>query len=409
MARPTTAVRFDPRSAELIEDPHPVWRRAREEQPVFHSPELDVWIVTRYDDALAVLKDPRRFVSRDSFDPAVPLPADVQAILAEGWENFLVVNVDQPEHTPVRKAVNRALKRSKVEEATPLIRKVATDLVDGFVARGRADLNADFAHLLPALVVGDIVGVPRDEVPNILRWGHDFETILAATEPAPELERAARGLREYQAYFIGAIQDRRRHPQDDLLTAIVEEFDGDPELGLTTEQLANIPLAVFTAGHNTTARSICNAVLLLLRHDEARRMIEQDPALIPNAVEEILRYEAPFPFVRRTVTEDVEIDGTPIPEGATVMLALASANYDGCKFAQDPARLDICRADANRHLTFGNGTHFCPGAPLARRELEIAIETLFARLPNLRLTGYERMPTFAHRGFTRFEVAWEIP
>lgn len=400
------ALRFDPRSPELIEDPQPLWRMARREQPVFFSAELGVWIVTTYEDILRVLKEPRRFASRESFDPAVPVPPAVQAILDRGWENYLVVNVDPPDHTPLRRAINRALKRSKVEEATPLIRKVASELVDGFESQGRIDLATEFARLLPALVVGDIVGVPREEVPSILKWGHDFEVILAATDPAPELKRAADGLLDYQAYFVRAVEDRRRSPRDDLLTAIVEEFDQDPDLGLSTEQLANIPLAVFTAGHNTTARSVCNGVFLLLHNEESRARIERDGELLPNAVEEILRHEAPFPFVRRDVTEDVELGGAQIPKGSTVMLALASGNHDECKFP-DPARFDIGRAGADKHLTFGNGIHFCPGAPLARRELEIALTTLLDRLPNLRLVGYERIPTFAHRGFSSLEVAWD--
>ncbi len=407
MSKSTPTELFDPTSPELIEDPHPFWALARREQPIFFSDELQIWIVTRYDDVLAVLKDTKRFVSRDSFDPLVPLPDSVQAILDEGWENYLVGNVDPPEHTPLRKAVNRVLKRSKVEEMTPLIHSVTDELISGFAARGHADIATEFARLLPALVVSDIVGVPREDAPNILHWGHDFETILAAAGTDEELLAAARGLQEYQAYFVAEVEERRKRPRDDLLSAIVEEFDNDPDLQLSTEQIANMPLAVFTAGHNTTSRAICNGLLLLLKRPDARERIEEDSSLIPQAFEEILRYEAPFPFIRRTLLEETELDGTVIPAGATVMLSLASANYDSCPFAENPAEFDICRPDAAKHLTFGNGIHFCPGAPLARREVAIALEALLQRLPNLRLVAYKRLPSFAHRGFSSMEVEWD--
>lgn len=408
MSRSTPAEIFDPASPELIEDPHSFWAIARREQPVFFSDELKIWMVTRYDDVLAILKDTKRFVSRDSFDPLVSLPDPVREILAEGWENYLVANVDPPEHTPLRKAVNRVLKRSKVEEMTPLIHRVTDELIAKFADRGHVDIATEFARLLPALVVSDIVGVPREEAPHILHWGHDFETILAAAGSEEELLAAARGLQEYQAYFVAEVEDRRKRPRDDLLSDIVEEFDNDPDLQLSTEQIANMPLAVFTAGHNTTSRAICNGLLLLFEHPEARKQIEGDSDLIPQAFEEMLRYEAPFPFIRRTLLEETEIDGTVIPAGATIMLALASANYDSCPFSGDPAEFDICRPDTNKHLTFGNGVHFCPGAPLARREVAIALEALLRRLPNLRLVGYERLPSFAHRGFTSLEVEWDV-
>lgn len=398
---------FDPSSPREAEDANALWALAREQSPVFFNDRLDAWIVTRHEDARAVLKDPQRYVSRNSFDPAIPLPPAVEAVLSGGWENYIIVNIDRPEHTPLRKAINRVLTRSAVEETTPIIRRIANELVDGFASRGRVDVATDFARLLPALVIGAILGIPKDEVPGMIRWGHDFQTILAGTASEDVLLHAAHGLVEYQQFFVRAIESRRENPRDDFVSTIVREFDADPALDLTTDQIANIPLALFTAGHNTTSAAICNGLFLLLKHPASLAAVKADPELIPGAVEEILRYEPPFPFARRTVTEDVVIAGTRIPKGSTIMLAIASANTDSCKFADHASTFDIRRADADEHLTFGWGVHFCPGSPLARREVPIALEVLIGRLPNLRLVGYERPASFLARGFAHLEVEWE--
>ena len=404
---PTAATfAFDPSSVTETGDPHALWEVARRECPIFFNERLGAWIVTRYEDAQGVLRDPRRFVSRDSFDPAIPLPPEVEAILADGWENYIVVNVDRPDHTPLRKAINRVLTRSAVEETTPIIRRIANELVDGFAARGRVDVATDFARLFPALVVGEILGIPKAEVPGMLRWGHDFQTILAGAAPTEELARAAQGLVEYQQYFVRAIESRRTDPLDDFVSRIVSEFDGDAALDLSIEQIANIPLALFTAGHNTTSAAICNGLFLVLQHPASVTALRDSPQLAERAAEEALRCEPPFPLVRRTVTEDVVVGGTSIPKGSTIMLAIASVNRDECEFA-DPAVFDLHRANADEHLTFGFGAHFCPGGPLARREVTIALEVLLERLTNIRLVAYERSKSFLARGFTQLEIEWD--
>lgn len=396
------------------DDPYSFWKAVRHEHPVFYSEEYDVWVVSRRDDLVAILKDHARFSSRDAFTPMVSLPPEALAVLDEGWSrtdlmrrNF--VNLDPPAHTPVRRVINRAMRRGVVEERDPMIREIANGLVDGFVEDGKVDLVSSFAYPFPALVVFDIFGVAGDDMPQYLKWGQQFAMMLGGTGPPEALLDAARGFVEFQRSIEEAFEERRQHPRDDLLTAFVQELDADPEVELTARELTISALGTSAAGHSTTAQTICFAMVLLLRHPEQLGALQADPALMGNAVDEVLRYEPVLQMLRRTATVDVEVSGVTIPKGATVMLACASSNHDEQHYSGDPDTFDICRADADDHLTFGKWAHFCPGAPLARREVSIALETLLGRLPNLRLAGdrpFDRMKHFWHRGFERLELEW---
>ncbi|WP_052665084.1 cytochrome P450 [Nitriliruptor alkaliphilus] len=402
-----SALVFDPFDPSYIEDPYPFWEHARDDGGVFFSERFDAWVVSSYEDALQVLRQPGLYKSADSFKPAVPLPSEIQEILDGRWEAYLVVNIDPPEHTPVRRAINRALTRPAVENSVPVMHQVADELIDRFVADGRADIATQFAREYPAQVVARILGLTPEQVPDLLDWGHDFETILAGTASKERLAKAARGLVDYQQFFVDEIEKRRLDPKEDLLTAIQQEFDDDPTLNLSTEKIANIPLAVFTAGHNTTTGAICNGVHVLLQHPDDIGRALSDPAVMDHAVEELLRFEPPFPFVRRHTTEPTELGGVHLDTGATVLISLASANRDKCQFAENPDQFDIERSGANRHLALGYGVHFCPGAPLARKEVPIALQRLFERLPNMRVVDYTRLERFVSRGFEQLIVEWD--
>lgn len=413
---PTLDVECDFVALTASDDPYAFWQRARHEQPVFYNPENDVWIVTRHEDLVAVLKDYSRFSSHDAFTPMVPLPPEVKAVLDEDWSrtdlmrrNF--VNLDPPAHTRIRRVLNRAMTRRVVEERDPMIRGIANELVDRFVQDGHVDVVTAFAYPFPAMVVFDIFGVPREDMPQYLKWGQQFAMLLGGTGPLDVLLDAAHGFVEFQRCWEEAFEERRQHPRDDLLTAFVEELDADPEVDLTTRELTITALGTSAAGHSTTAQTICFALLLLLEHRDQLGALQADPELMSNAIDEILRFEPPLQMLRRTTTVDVEVSGVTIPKGATVMLACASSNHDETHFSGDPDAFDICRPDAGGHLTFGKWAHFCPGAPLARREVAIALEVLLGRLPNLRLAGdrpFDRMKHFWHRGFVRLELEWDV-
>ncbi|MEH0553994.1 cytochrome P450 [Streptomyces sp. B21-101] len=394
---------------QLTQQPFELWEQVRKEQPVFHSDELNMWIVSRYEDVSAVLLEPNLFTSGRSFDPAKPLPPKVQQVLEGKWAASLLVNIDQPTHTPIRRAVNRALTHKRVENSVDTIRRIANGLLDELYPKGEMDLVAQFSRIFPALVVADILGLPADEVPSILHWGEYFEEILAGTSPEEELLVAAQGLVDYQQYFLDAIQARLSEPRDDLLTAIAQEFVGNPELDMTMEEIADVPLAVFTAGHNTTTLAIGNFVFHMVEYpDRFQPMFDKNgkPSFY-DAVDEMLRFESPFPVLRRRVERDTVVGGVKIPAGETVMLSLASANRDDAVF-ESAGKLDVCRANSKRHLGFGAGIHFCPGNSLARREVAIAAELIYERLPNLAVGEYARVNRFVNRGFSRLELTWDV-
>lgn len=394
---------------QLTQQPFELWEQIRREQPVFYSDELGMWVVSRYEDVSAVLLEPNIFTSGRSFDPARPLPPRVQRVLEGKWAASLLVNIDQPAHTPIRRAVNRALTHRRVENSAETIRRIADGLLDEIYPKGEMDLVAQFSRIFPALVVADILGLPGEEVASILHWGECFEEILAGTSPEEELLVAAQGLVDYQEYFVNAIRARLTEPKDDLLTAIAHEFVGNAELEMTMEEIADVPLAVFTAGHNTTTLAIGNFVFHMVEcPDRFGSMFDADGK--PNfhgAVDEVLRFESPFPVLRRRVEREAVVGGVTIPAGQTVMLSLASANRDDAVF-DGAGQLDLCRANSKRHLGFGAGIHFCPGNSLARREVATAAELIYERLPNLTVGEYARVNRFVNRGFSRLELTWDV-
>lgn len=400
---------FDITIDQLIREPAALWEEVRAEHPVFYSDELGMWVVSRYEDVQAVLLEPNLFTSARSFDPARALPPRVQQVLDAGWTNALIVNIDQPVHTPLRRAVNRALTHRRVEQSSETIRRIANGLLDELYPKGEMDLVTQFARIFPALVVADILGIAAGEVPKIIHWGEYIEEILSATAPEEHLMVAAQGLVDYQQYFLDAIRQRLADPKDDLLTAIVEAFVGNPELDLTMEEIADLPLGVFTAGHNTTTSAIGNFIFHLVQYPERFKLAfdENGKPDFYGVVDEMIRLESPFPVLRRRVERDTVIGGVAIPAGATVFVSLASANHDDAKFT-DADLLDVCRPNAERHLGFGAGIHFCPGRSLAKREVATAAELLYERLPNLKVRDYERGTQFVNRGFSRLNLTWDV-
>jgi len=395
------------------ENPDEFWAVARQRQPVFHSEEYGCWFVTRDEDVRTVLSDAASFSSHDAFTSHIKLPQTVLDILGE--PQFMEqnpINIDPPAHTPIRRAWGRALMRRHVSELEPVLHAVADDLLDGMRSNGnQGDLMAEFASPFPASVVlCALLGVPLEEVHQHVGWGLGVALLLGGDAPIADLEAAARSHVQHLQYWSDQLEDRRRCPRDDLLTALVEECEAEPEIDLSPRALAYLPLGLSTAGHVTTAQAIAFGVKLLLEHPDQRDAALEDPAVMTAAVEEILRFEAPAQMMRRTTVTDIEIGGVVIPAGAHVMAVIGSANRDPSPYQGDPSTFDAYRTDAAQHLTFGRGSHFCLGAALARREVAVALTKLFARLPNLRIArngGVQRIHHSFHRGFQRFEIEWQ--
>jgi cytochrome P450 len=403
--RATTA--FDPTSPEQRENPFPLLALARREQPVFYAPALDLWVVTRHDDVLAVLKDHRAFSSVGALQSSsAPHPPEVAQVLAEGWPDMpYIIEVDPPAHDRIRGLVARAFTPRRVSALEPRIHEIAAELIDGFAGRGQADIVDVFAWPLPLRVLGELFGFPREDLEQIHHWGTDW-LLLQQSRP-PELQRAsARGLVSLQRYCVAAVEDRMRVPADDLLGAMVEANAGadDP---LTPPEIAGVPLDLMVAGHVTVTRAI-GSTLARMFGEPALRDHLLDPDMAARAIEEILRLESPAQGLFRLTTREVELGGTTLPQGARVMAHFASANRDDRVFA-DPDRYCPGRGDIGKHLAFGKGIHFCIGAPLGRLELRVALPLLLRRLPGLR--PGEGLPAretvFFARGFTSLPVAWD--
>jgi cytochrome P450 len=404
------AIDFDPLSPEQRRDPYPVYAQARERAPVFYAERFGFWVVTRYEDVLAVLKDDATFSSCDALTSSrVELPAEVEAILAEGWPEMpVIIDTDAPLHTRIRGLVTKAFTPRRVEAMEPRVAAIAEELVDGFAADGQADIVERFAWPLPLRVIGDMLGLPADDLPKLHAWSTDW---LRLKQPGATLEQQlewARNTVALQRYFMAQLDDRERNGGDDLIAALLAAAtELDPPLA--REAVMGVPLDLVVAGHVTVTRAIGNALVLLLREPSRLDELRSDPTLVAGAVEEILRLESPAQGLFRTTTREVELGGARLPAGARVMVHYGSANRDEREFTEADA-YDPQRGNLQRHLAFGKGIHFCIGAPLARLELRIALPLLLQRLPGLRLADAADLawePIFFARGLDRLEVEWD--
>lgn len=401
------AIPFDPTTPQQRENPFDVLALARREQPVFYAPALDLWVVTRHDDVLTVLKDHRTFSSSGALkSSSSPHPPEVLEVLADGYSEMpYIIELDPPLHDRIRGLVARAFTPRRINELEPRIVAIASELIDDLAPQGRADIVDAFAWPLPLRVLGELFGFPQEDLEQVHRWGNDW-LLLQQERPADEQVGHARGLVELQRYCVAAVEERRRSPTDDLLGAMVRANDdsGEP---LSTIEIAGLPLDLMVAGHVTVTRAIGSALHRMFAEPELRRHL-LDPDLAAKAIEEILRLESPAQGLFRVTTREVELGGAVLPEGARVMAHFASANRDACVFA-GPDAYRPEREDIGAHLAFGKGIHFCIGAPLGRLELRIALPMLLRRLPGLR-PGPEppaREAVFFARGFTSLHVEWD--
>jgi cytochrome P450 len=381
---------------DMLADPDPVYERLRTTDPVhWHEPSA-AWVVTRYDDVLAGLHD-----SRLSSDRSAALRALADDPELRAFFDFIADKMnftDPPRHTRLRGLVNKAFTHHAVEALAPAIERLVAELLDAVSSRGKMDVITDFAYPLPGTVICRALGLPAEDLPQLKRWSDDF-LLFFGNAPrhvtAEDYRRAAQSVREQTAYFRALLPQLRDRPEKCMLRALeqVEEAGdrlSEPELFATAQSL-------LLAGHETTTSLIGDGLLALLRHPEEMRRLRDDRTLIPSAVEEMLRYVCPVQFVLRQAREDLEIAGRAIREGQFVMLVLAAANRDPAHFLS-PEVLDITRGP-NKHLSFGQGGHSCPGMALARLEAQLAFEGLLDRLPLMRLGpgSPEYQPTFSPR------------
>ncbi len=371
-------------------NPYPFFERARRKGPLIFIPKHN-WIVTRYAEASAILRD-----SRFSSDQST-------RSLRPGWDEYwreftkkyperpvrltnTMIFKDGGDHQRLRGLVSKAFTPRVIEGLRDRVQALANELLEGVEARGHMDLIADYAYPLPVTIICELLGIPVEDREDFRQWTAQAARSLdpARSKKADEMIRAGRDAAEaFGSYFTSLVESRRSRPQDDLVTGLINAQEGDDRLA--TDELLSTFVLLLVAGHVTTTNLIGNGVLSLLRNPDELAKLRADlgPESMRLAVEELLRYEPPVAGVVRIATDDIPFAGTVIPKGHDVIVLISSANRDPAQFP-DPDRLDIRRSD-NRHLTFSGGPHFCLGAPLARLEGQIAIETLLRRFASIEL------------------------
>jgi cytochrome P450 len=372
---------FNPLTPEFHANPYPFYHRMRETDPVHLSP-LGLWVLTRYDDCVASLRDPR--FGRDGFEAILSAQYGEESETGRLPRSMLFR--DPPDHTRLRSLVNRAFTPRVIEGMRGQIQAVVDRLLDQVERRGHMDVIADLAYPLPVTVICDMLGVPVGDHEQMRDWSSDIIRSLDAIGiPSDDsvVERGRVGRRGIAEYFRALLPERRRHPRADLLSSLIAvEEQGDR---LTEGELLATCLLLFIAGHETTVNLIGNGLLALLHHPAELERLRATPGLIGSAVEELLRFDSPVQRTARITNAEVKVGGKTLPQGAFVVTAIGAANRDPLHFP-DPDRLDIGRTE-NRHIAFGFGIHFCLGAPLARVEGQLALGALMRRMPKLRLAG----------------------
>jgi len=394
-------------SSEFKKNPYPFYARLRAEAPVYQTVvpgKITAWLITRYDDVVSVLKDDQHFV-KDYKAALTPeqikkLPW-VPPMFRPLEQNLLAI--DGEYHIKMRGLVHKAFTPKRIEEMRAMAEALSNELIDAAVKRGSMDLMRDYALPIPLTIISKMLGVPQRDQDKFHRWIKKLLDLSGSD--GGQLLGLPAGI-AMMHYLRRLIEDRRRNPQDDLITALVQvEEDGQM---LTPDEIVSMVFILLVAGHETTVNLIGSGSLALMENPDQMRLLRQQPELIKSAIEELVRYVSPVEqATERWAIEDVTMHGVTIPKGGQVLAVLASANRDETHF-ENPDRLDITRQE-NKHISFGLGVHYCVGAPLARLEGQIAINMLVQRLPDLRLAtrpdALKWRPGMTVRGLEALPVA----
>jgi cytochrome P450 family 142 subfamily A polypeptide 1 len=352
--------------------PLEAWAWMRDRAPAYFDPGGEVWGITRYDDVMQISKNPEVFCSGKGSRPDSWVPSSI--------------NMDDPEHKRRRGLVNRGFTPRRLAEHQDRVREICDWLIDSVCERGECDFVSEIAAPLPLVMIGDMLGMPKEDFGTLLRWSEDMLQATSASATEAQLQSANVAAGEYFTYIAGAMGERRRAPTEDLVSLLVHgEIDGER---LSDEEIAHESLLILVGGDETTRHVITEGALALMEHPDQAGTLIEDPGRIRVAVEEFLRWVSPIKNMNRTATRDVELHGETIHEGDKVLLLYPAANRDERAF-DAPDVFDVERSP-NDHVAYGGyGPHHCLGASLARLELRILFERLLARLPDLELASTE--------------------
>ena len=400
--------RFDERltSRDHAQNPYPTFHLLRRHDPVYWSEPWGCWLLTRYDDIVATLANPKQFTSVGRFTPTMSLPEPLKRQIRPLERHYTrgLINVDPPDHTRIRHLVQKAFSTRTVSTMADYVSDIVERLLDAVEPAGEIDVIRDLSYPLPITVIAELMGVPVTDHEKLKRWSGRIVEFMATPKPAPEVLLSSQdALVSLQDYFKSIYKQRRVAPRNDLISMLVEvEESGDR---LTEEEMVSTCVTILIGGHETTTYLISSGMLALMQHPDEMRKLERRPELAAIAVEEMLRYESPFQRNRRIATEDVEVGGRRIKKGQLLVQMMGAANRDPDVFP-NPDVFDIER-HPNRHLSFGYGPHFCLGAPLARLEAPIAINAMLRRLPRMEIATDELVWNNAvFRGLQRLPVTF---
>lgn len=383
------AKELDPFGPAYLADPYAVFARAREAGRVFYSEELGQWLVTRYDDIRAVLRDTRRFSADNATKPLRPLPPEAVAALARAdfRPRRVLVDNDPPDHVRIRRHVNRAFNARRLLLLEPDIRELAQRHIAAFGGRDEIDFVRELAWPLPALVIFRLFGVPEDRLELIKRGSRDRVTLTDGKAEGAELRRAAEGVGAFFAYCREIITDRMADLRDDFPSDLIRSGQAD-ETAPDFDELVTIMYSILFAGHETTTGFLTHLMRRCLTEPGLWQRLRADRGLVPQVVEEVLRLDPPVINWQRRTKEAVRIGDTDIPADSEILLLLGSANHDAAVF-DHPDDLDPARPNSQAHLSFGAGVHLCLGAPLARLEGRVVLEELLDRFPGPHLPAQQ--------------------
>jgi cytochrome P450 len=391
-------MRFAPTDLGFIADPYPDYEELRRSTTVLYDDATDHWLIARYEDVDALLRD-RRFGrtylhTGTHMEMGRPAPPDWHAPF---WDliNAGILDMEPPDHTRVRKLVSKAFTPRFVEALRPRVQAIVDGLIDDVGGGGDFDMLPALAEPLPVTVIAEMLGVPSEDQHLLRPWSADICKMYELNPPVASQRDAVRASVEFSDYLRRLARERRHVPGDDLISALVHVIEEGKML--TEDELVGTCVLLLNAGHEATVNSTLLGWWTLFRHPDRLKELRADHSLIPSAVEELLRFQTPLPMFERWVLEPFELHRTVIPKGAELGLLFDSANRDPEVFeAPDELRLD---RRPNPHLTFGAGIHFCLGAPLGRMELQISFRTLLERFPDLELVEEPRFkPNYIIRG-----------